>query len=211
MDNYCERLAPEFWAEPINAVTNFAFIIASILFLIGWRTSRTKSRTALFLGLWIGVIGIGSFLFHTFATLWALAADSIPILVFILVYLFLAVRNYLKVPLWGSIVITVAYIPFTYLLVPLIQPVIGSSSGYVPALLAIFAVGVMMHGRDETVSKGLIVTGCIFLLSIGFRMADMAYCDTFPLGTHFMWHVLNAVVLYRLADIYLKHVDRAEA
>ena len=27
------------------------------------------------------------------------------------------------------------------------------------------------------------------------RTADLALCPAFPLGTHFAWHILNAVVL----------------
>jgi hypothetical protein len=29
------------------------------------------------------------------------------------------------------------------------------------------------------------------------RTIDMAACARFPLGTHFFWHLLNGVVLYR--------------
>ena len=30
MDNYCERVGPEFWSEPLNAVTNAAFLVAAL-------------------------------------------------------------------------------------------------------------------------------------------------------------------------------------
>ena len=30
IDNYCERLSPDFWAEPWNAVTNAFFILAAV-------------------------------------------------------------------------------------------------------------------------------------------------------------------------------------
>ena len=38
VDNYCERLAPGFWGEPINAFTNLAFLIAAII--IYWNTKQ---------------------------------------------------------------------------------------------------------------------------------------------------------------------------
>ena len=31
IDNYCERLDPGFWAEPLNAVTNAAFVIGAMI------------------------------------------------------------------------------------------------------------------------------------------------------------------------------------
>ena len=34
IDIYCERVGPEFWSEPVNAVTNGAFIIAGIVALV---------------------------------------------------------------------------------------------------------------------------------------------------------------------------------
>jgi hypothetical protein len=35
-------------------------------------------------------------------------------------------------------------------------------------------------------------------MSLIFRSIDMAVCPELPLGTHFLWHLLNAVVLYLL-------------
>ena len=30
IDGYCERTGPEYWSEPVNAVTNAAFLIAAL-------------------------------------------------------------------------------------------------------------------------------------------------------------------------------------
>ena len=164
--------------------------------------------SVLFLGIWIGVIGIGSFLFHTFATRWAGAADSIPILVFILVYLYLAMRHFLGLPVWTGLAISVAFVPASLAVARLAQPAIGSSAGYVPALLAIFVVGVLMARRDGRVAIGLLMTAGVFLASIGFRIVDGPICETLPIGTHFIWHLFNAVVLYRLTMIFLKRQEQ---
>jgi hypothetical protein len=37
-----------------------------------------------------------------------------------------------------------------------------------------------------------------FTLSLTWRTIDVAACETFPPGTHFLWHLLNAAVLYVL-------------
>ncbi len=209
LNNYCERISPDYWAEPVNAITNLAFIIAAIFVLIAWSRSEKRLVSVLFLGVWIGVIGIGSYLFHTHATVWSLLSDTIPILIFILAYIFLAMRHYMALPLWASILITLAYIPITYGLAPMLSPLLGSSSGYVPALLAMFIVGGLMLGRDRQIASGLIVTAVLFLISLSFRTVDEPLCENFPLGTHFMWHILNGVVLYRLAMIYLKSREQS--
>ncbi|MEP1931714.1 MAG: hypothetical protein ABJJ37_10590 [Roseibium sp.] len=44
VNNYCERLSPEFWSEPLNAVTNVAFIVAAVAAFVLWRHQTTWQR-----------------------------------------------------------------------------------------------------------------------------------------------------------------------
>jgi hypothetical protein len=50
----------------------------------------------------LALIGIGSFLFHTFAQTWAGLADVLPILMFKLFYIYVATRDYFQVASWGA-------------------------------------------------------------------------------------------------------------
>ena len=84
IDAYCERIGPGFWAEPVNAVTNLAFVIVAFWL---WRRAHGVERILCAVLL---TIGVGSWLFHTYAVVWAGIADSLSILVFILVYIFAA-------------------------------------------------------------------------------------------------------------------------
>ncbi len=91
LDAYCERTGPGLWGEPLNAVTNLAFIVAAVMALRLWRaqpglTYRNGWDLLLMIAL-LFAIGIGSALWHTFATRWAMSADTIPILLFINVFL----------------------------------------------------------------------------------------------------------------------------
>ena len=68
IDLYCERQGPALWAEPVNALTNFAFLAA------GWATWRLMRRRAVRLAS-VGIlpalmlaVAVGSGLFHTLAT-----------------------------------------------------------------------------------------------------------------------------------------------
>ena len=90
---YCERLDPSFWSEPLNAISNAAFIIAALVCLMKARQSgRTDFLTMLLVTI-LFAIGVGSFLFHTIASRWAGLADTLPIVLFILVYLFAAIHD----------------------------------------------------------------------------------------------------------------------
>ena len=62
-------------------------------------------------------------------------------------------------------------------------------------------------------NRYLTTTAIIWTFSLTFRTIDMQVCDyTHQLGTHFMWHILNAVVLYRLVElIILNKIQQQEA
>src|SRR4028119_1789482 len=93
IDAYCERLGPGLWAEPVNALTNAAFLVAAVLMWRRWPGEPLARALSAVLFL----IGLGSFWFHTLATPWAAAADTLPILLYILLYVFAAHRR-----VWGQ-------------------------------------------------------------------------------------------------------------
>ena len=96
LDLYCERTAPGLWNEPLNALTNLAFLLAGLLLVVALRRAGPAVRrdpAILALVALLFLIGLGSGLFHTFATRWAVLADVIPIALFILLYMYLALRR----------------------------------------------------------------------------------------------------------------------
>ena len=76
---YCERIDGSFWAEPLNAVTNVAFLVAALAGFWLWRRQGGRDAVTLVLIGLVFAIGIGSFLFHTIPNRWTLLADVVPI------------------------------------------------------------------------------------------------------------------------------------
>jgi hypothetical protein len=211
IDSYCERLGPGFWAEPLNAVTNAAFIAAALYALMLWRRAGARDWPALWLIAVTFVVGSGSFLFHTFANRWSLLADVLPIAAFIYSYFLLAVRRYLSLGLVAAIVVTALFAAFNMSfgrlwLGMLPGMTLNGSVGYVPAALALFAVGIVcrMSGVREA-GRALLTAACVFALSLLFRSIDHTVCARMPAGTHFLWHVLNALVLGLLMKAVIVH------
>lgn len=202
IDEYCERLDPSFWSEPLNALSNASFIIAGIVLLL--RARRLGDRTGLALALNVLAVGIGSFLFHTLAVRWAMLADVIPITVFILFYLAVAIRRFLRLSRWVTAGIVAVFLILNYLVVPVLEPLMGTTGGYVPALLAIIVVSFLSASRSPFVAKSLIAAGLVFAISMSFRALDLPVCDADPYGTHMVWHILNGIVLYMLVSLALK-------
>jgi len=206
IDSYCERVDFSFWAEPVNALTNLAFLIAAFIM---WQRVRGQGMVlANVLTAILAVNGLGSFLFHTFATQWASAADVLPILVFILVYIFVANAAY-----WGlrpvlAVGVTVLFFPYAAATVPLFNApgFLGSSAGYAPVPLLIYLYAFLLRNRLPDVSKGLAIGATILVVSLTFRTIDEPLCIGFPLGTHFLWHILNGLMLGWMIEVYRRHI-----
>ena len=211
IDSYCERLAPGFWAEPLNALTNGAFIVAALYSLALWRRTGGRDWPALWLIAVTFIVGIGSFLFHAFANRWSLLADVLPIAVFIYNYFLFAMRRYLRLGLVASALVTVLFVAFNLFFDRLWFAVLpgvtlNGSVGYIPAALAMLIVGSLcLHIGVSEPGRALLSAGGVFALSLTFRAVDHSVCSALPVGTHFLWHVLNALVLgilIRAAIVY---------
>ena len=203
IDGYCERTDFTYWSEPLNAVTNLAFIIAALYL---WRRGNGIPLARLLLIILLA-IGIGSYLFHTHATIWAVTIDVVPIGLFILVYLFAVNRDVVPMKGWQAAAATTLFFPYAAAVVWVTNqlPFFNISNFYwtVPILLCIYAVWL----RDVPgIVSGFLIGAAILNLSISLRSVDEILCDTIPFGTHFLWHVLNGVMLGWMIHVYTRHM-----
>ena len=196
IDGYCERTDFTYWSEPLNAITNAAFIVAA---LIMWRRTAGMPAARL-LCVILFCIGVGSYLFHTHATQWAALADVAPIGIFILTYLFLTNRDIVGLPWWAAGLITLLFGPYAYVMVPLLDqlPFFRISDFYwtVPVLLLLYAG----YLRGD-VGNGFVIGAAILCLSITLRSFDEIWCTQFPVGTHIFWHILNGIMLGWMIEV----------
>lgn len=204
IDAYCERTDPGYWAEPLNAVTNAAFLIAAVVM---WRRTRGMPLGRVLCGI-LFAIGIGSFLFHTHAKVWAATADTTPIGVFILVYVYAANRTFWGWPVWLSALGAAGFVPWAMVLTPVFSalPFLAISSFYwpVPALIGLYAV--LLRRRAPETARGLAVGAGILVVSLVFRSLDEPLCSVVPFGTHLMWHLLNALMLGWMIEVWRRNV-----
>jgi hypothetical protein len=45
----------------------------------------------------------------------------------------------------------------------------------------------------------------LLAVSIFFRTIDAAACPAFPIGTHFLWHLLNGAILGWMILVLVRH------
>lgn len=228
---YCERgQDPAFWAEPLNAVSNAAFLIAALVAAYDYRSQPRESRkpaVALLIGL-TSVIGIGSFLFHTYATQWAALADRIPIAVFMVAYFAFVLRqllglNWIVVILGlGAFYVSVRYAGGIQCQYGELLPITARAGarcfngtvGYLPAFLALLgsAAALAFHPAGRAIA----LASAVFFVSMTFRTLDLELCELSRFGghlsgSHFVWHILNGLTLYILLRAAVRHGDASPA
>lgn len=201
IDAYCERTDFSYWSEPLNAVTNIAFIIVAVIM---WRRSAGLSWAKTLCAI-LFTIGIGSYLFHTHATAWASTADVIPIAGFILTYLFLVNWHVMGWPWWMALGAMLGFLPYAAGLTLILNDIafIKISNVYwtVPILLLLYAPFV-----PRQMARGFAIGAAILCLSITLRSLDETLCARWPVGTHFAWHILNAIMLGWMIEVYRRHM-----
>jgi hypothetical protein len=206
IDGYCERVDFTYWSEPLNAVSNVAFLIAA--FVMWQRVRGQRLVFAEILCALAALIGIGSWLLHTHATIWGAIADTVPIMLFILLGTFLINFHFLGLSKWMAIFATLAFIPYTIAmtLIFLRLPFFDISAGYwpVPLMIAIYAY-LLRHPAPAT-SRGLVYAAIVISVSLVFRSLDMPLCAHWPYGTHVFWHMINGVFLAGVIELYYRHM-----
>lgn len=199
IDIYCERTSAEFWAEPVNALTNVSFLAAA---LIGWRAANRAGRLdgpMIVLIALTASIEVGSFVFHTVATRWAALADVVPIGLFIAAYLSIVLKRFFGLGWPLAILLGAGVLPAGNALSALIPPAItGAASGstrYLPALLSLAVCGCLLAARRHPAGSAFLLAAGLFVVSLVFRSIDAPLCEALPIGTHFLWHLLNGALL----------------
>jgi hypothetical protein len=206
IDLYCERVGDGLWSEPLNALSNLAFPLAA---LWAWLAARKLDQARLIVAilcLLAAMIGLGSFLFHTFANHWSEYADVVPIWSFVGLYVLTAIAlvggappaRLVRIGVIAAVITTIVVLATTggnpgdadHSHDPL-----NGSAQYAPALIALLMFSAITLWRGHPIRGWAVAATLTFVASLAFRTADLHLCAAVPMGTHFMWHVLNAVMV----------------
>ncbi len=213
IDLYCERVGPGFWGEPVNALSNIGFLLASFWAAIQLRKPMDWGLIALIV--LSALIGVGSFLFHSYATLWASFADVIPIWVFVSLYVAIAIRRLSGKPpqFWTPTVsvIVALLVAAVWIIVSGTATDTGTASDplngsgqYAPALVALLVFAALLLYRRHPLRFWVLGAALAFVVSLGMRTIDLAVCADWPMGTHFLWHLLNSLMVALLLQALIR-------
>ena len=57
--------------------------------------------------------------------------------------------------------------------------------------------------KEYDISLGLLIASFIFTISLSLRQMDLLYCAHLEIGTHWLWHILNSILLYMLVILFM--------
>jgi hypothetical protein len=195
MDVYCERVGLGFFAEPLNAITNVSFLIAAWLaWMLASRTGTlsTAMKVLITLG---AATGIGSILWHTMPNSLTFWLDIIPILLFIMAYIWLHTRSVLRLGAGVAALSIAGFLLLTFAAISYAQ-VLHGALVYTPGMIVVLVLG-LFHAREQQVARfTLLLAAGVYFAALFFRTIDNEVCGALPIGTHFLWHLLIGAVTY---------------
>ncbi len=203
IDKYCERTVSGLWGEPLNVLSNIAFLVVFVLLFRFYRVNFTGQMlrywdiTLLIILLFL--ITLGSTVWHVFAVRWALYSDAFPILLFINVYLLSCFVRVLRLRFLWIVALFLLYQLFNYVIqLNFSIDTLNGSIFYLPVYFVLFGVLFQVCRRQDSLSSYYFIALGLFTVALVLRTFDLSQCDRFPIGTHFLWHIIIAAMLYFL-------------
>ncbi len=191
VDFYCERLGPGFGAEPLNAITGLGFLVAG---LIALRHARTRSDQ--FAALALAGVGIASTLHHSAAQVWSWQTDVWANRLYLVALGAVAARRLRGSGVAAALVIGLAFAAALEALpsLRLVRILLGPASDPFTLLcLLTLLVALSQRHRRPATARGLAAAALVLAAGLPFRFGDAAVCNAFPAGSHFAWHLFNAL------------------
>lgn len=190
---YCGRFGPGFWGEPLNSLSNFAFVLGAVIAFRFWRSSPSRDPWQLLLFSLAASIGVGSFIFHSHPVPATLAIDLIPIQIFGLTALAYVCLRYVGLTKSRTFALLLAFFLIRQLWIRSVnQGLLGGGVTHVPALLMLLSFGVILKLRQSPVANFLFLACAAYVAALLVRSWDLHLCSEFPIGLHWLWHLLTA-------------------
>ena len=211
MDAYCERVGMGLFAEPLNAVSNISFLLAAwAAWVVAKRIGALSAGVRVLIAM-AASVGVGSILWHTYPTMLTLILDIVPILIFIVWFIWLYTQNVVGMRPLFAVASVGAFLAATFLAFPL-AGVLHGAPVYTPGLVVTLVLGVF-HARERRVARfALLAAAGVYVAALFFRTIDNEVCPVLPIGTHFLWHVLIGLVTYlAMRSLILSHRTEVRA
>lgn len=197
---YCGRFGPGLFDEPLNALTNLAFLLAALWAWRAWRAQGGGGSWPPILFALVASIGVGSFVFHSVPTPATLVGDFVPIQVFGLAFLAFVARTQLRLSRGATLGLALAFLAAWQLWIAATpRAALGGGIAYLPALAALAAAAWLVRRTGAALWRPMAGAAVALAAALAVRAWDLAVCPAFPWGLHWAWHLLAALAAGLLA------------
>lgn len=208
----CERTASGPFEEPLNVLSNILFFMVALSLFRYYRTHPDLKDKWIWdlhvLTVLTVFIGVGSMTFHSFPTRITELMDIIPIVIFIIIFFLSIIVRVGKTNLFQTIICFMAFAGCTHFFVTQFPNALNDSIGYLSSMGALVMIAIYLHLKRRPSSHQFLLAALLGVISLFFRSVDNSVCDTLPIGTHFLWHSLNAALIYVIMKQLIRNVNR---
>lgn len=208
----CERTGAGALEEPFNVLSNLLFFVVAIALLRYYRTHPDLKGKWIWdlhvLTALIVIIGLGSMIFHAFPTATTELVDIAPIVIFIVLFFTSIIVRVGKTNGFQTMICLLAFAGTTHFFVTQFPRALNDSIGYLSSMGALVMIAIYLNMLRRPSSQQFLFAALLGVLSLFFRSVDNGVCETFPMGTHFLWHSLNAALIYVVMKQLIRNVNR---
>jgi hypothetical protein len=208
----CERSGEGFLAEPLNVVSSFAFIAVAIAVYRHYKNHEDLESKWIWdihaLTFITFLIGVNSVIFHAFPNPTTELADTLTIVLFIILYFWSVLYRIGRTNFFQALICFVAFVGFSHVLVAQFPRALNDSIGYLSSMVALIMIAVHLHLRARRSASQFMFAALIGVVSLSCRIVDRVLCEHTHIGTHFLWHILNAILIYILLKQLVRNVNR---
>jgi hypothetical protein len=201
---YCERTGDGLWEEPASLLA--CLVLMWVAFDIG---RRSGGSGILRLMAWLTMaLALAALWMHMQPHALSVALTIAAIVMLVLLYFYAVNRDLVELSPRMALVCTAIVLPFAAASLPLIAVLRGASSSVAYVALPILLLGyaaVLRPDKPEA-ARGLFIGSLIMMVAVLARTADIPLCTQWPIGTHFLWILGVAGLLWHLARVYRRHL-----
>lgn len=208
----CERHGLGWMAEPLNVLSSFAFIAVAISIYRYYKKEEDLERKWIWdihaLTVLCFIIGVNSVIFHAFPTPTTELMDTLAIVFFIIIYFWSVLFRIGRCNLFQATICFIAFVGFSHIFVHQFPRALNDSIGYLSSMIALIVIAVHLHLKARPSSQHFMLAAIVGVCSLFCRAIDKEICSMLPIGSHFLWHTLNATLLFILLKQIIRNVNR---
>ncbi len=208
----CERHSLGWMGEPLNVLSSFAFMVVAVAIYRYYKREEDIQRRWIWdihaLTFITFIIGFNSVIFHAFPNPTTELMDTLAIVFFIILYFWSVLFRIGRCNLFQASVCFVAFVGGSHILVHQFPNALNDSIGYLSSMIALIIIAVHLHLKARPSSQYFMLAAITGICSLFCRAIDKEVCPMLPVGTHFIWHTLNATLLYILLKQLIRNVNR---